>query len=299
MYFLTRPSFLLLLLFSAFPLAFFLWLLSIFVMVKDRSEELYPAVHMIVVLKHSTDLKTINAVLDKITMVSGEKSVRILSGKDILAYMPPMKDGEKMELPSRFQRILSVRISYGKNTKGEMTYLVPQIQSIQGMLNQDSHVLLMEVNEKWASNLDYFKHLLEKTRVVGLSFFIFSSFALLFFWTLAIRSHWGVNSNRVKGEKESHDRKRMWDSTASLPVEEQSEAPPFHIFLGGLFVGLFSGLIALLSVMALHPILYPDGLDPFMRSAQGGISGKDDWICVAFPLLTGAMGWFSSVLSRI
>lgn len=299
MYFLTRPSFLLLLLFSAFPLAFFLWLLSIFVMVKDKSADLYPAVHMIVVLKHRTDLKTINAVLDKIAMVSGEKSVRILSDKNILAYLPPMKDGEKIELPSRFQRILSVRISYGKNTKGETTYLVPQIESIQEMLNQDSHVLLMEANEKWASNLDYFKRLLKKTRVVGLSFFIFSSLALLFFWTLALRSHWGRNSNRVDGEKESPDRKRMWDSSASLPVEEQPEAPPFHVFWGGLLVGLFSGLIALLSVMALHPILYPDGLDPFMHSAQGAISGKGNWIWVSFPLLTGAMGCFSSVLSRI
>ena len=298
MSFLTRPGFLVFVLVSSLPFAFFLWLFSFFLMAKGQSEKLYPSIHMIVVLKHTTDNKTMNALLDRITEVTGEQSVRLLSPKEIAGFLPAMKDGESVRVPSRFQHILSVRISFGQDSQGQKTYLLPQIKSLKEFPDQDPHVLMMELNEAWAFRLDALARMMEKLKVVGLIFSLLTLLGLFFYWVQIFRFKWlsgkSLSGSSVKGEPE---RKLMWQAASENTEETPLEEVVIPVLWGGWIAGFFSGLIALLSLMVIHPVLYPEGLDPFLSSGFSGNSDNLDWFL--FPVMTGAFGWLSSAFSRI
>ncbi len=299
MSFMTRPGFLVFTLISSVPFAFFLWITSFFLMAKDQSEKLYPAIHMIVVLKHTTDNKAVNALLDKISEVTGEKSVRLISPKEIAGFLPAMKDGESVRIPDRFQHILSVRIAYGQDSLGHRTYLLPQINSLKEFLEQDPHVLMLELNEAWASRLDFLNKMMDKLEDVGLFLSLLTFFALFFYWIQIFHLKWSPKKTLENvARQESAERKLMWQATPEDLEDAAPEEASSPILWGGVIAGFFSGLIALLSLMVLHPVLYPDGLDPFFyNTGLAGKTGDLDWFL--FPVMTGAFGWLSSALSRI
>ena len=299
---LTRSSYLLFILVSSIPFAFILWISSLFFVTKTQTENLYPAIHMIVVLKHATNNKDMNALLDRISEITGEKSVRLISTKEIAGFLPALKDGESVRIPSRFQHILSVRISYGKNTQGQRTYLLPQINSLKDFLEKDPHVLMIELNEAWASRLDFLNRIMDKVKDVGLLLLLLTTLAIFIYWIQIFRLEWSpkkLKEETVVPRQGTPERKRMWDPTP-LPEEPESESlgdSPVPLFWGGGIAGFFSGLIALLSLMVLHPVLYPDGLDPFFHPGIHGKTVDLNWFL--FPVMTGAFGWLSPVLSRI
>ncbi|AKS23721.1 hypothetical protein LptCag_1310 [Leptospirillum ferriphilum] len=298
---LTRSAFLLFILVSSIPFAFFLWVSSLFFVTKIQTEKLYPAIHMIVVLKHATNNKDMNTLLDRISEITGEKSVRLISTQEIAGFLPALKDGESVRIPSRFQHILSVRISYGYNPQGQRTYLIPQINSLKDFLEKDPHVLMIELNEAWASRLDFLNRVMDKVKDVGLILLLLTIFAIFIYWIQIFRLKWSRKSLKEETAPSQgfSERKRMWDSTPILeePESELLGEHPFPLLWGGAIAGFFSGLIALLSLMVLHPVLYPDGLDPFYNPGIHGKTVDLNWFL--FPVMTGAFGWLSSVLSRI
>ena len=89
----------------------------------------------------------------------------------------------------------------------------------------------------------------------------------------------------------------MWQAASENTEETPLEEVVIPVLWGGWIAGFFSGLIALLSLMVIHPVLYPEGLDPFLSSGFSGNSDNLDWFL--FPVMTGAFGWLSSAFSRI
>ena len=298
MSFLTRSAFLVFILVASIPFTFFLWLSSFFLMAKAQTETLYSSVHMIVVLKHGTNNKDMNALLDRISEITGEKSVRLISTKEIEGFLPAMKEGKPVRIPTRFQHILSVRISYGKDSHGQRTYLIPQINSLKDFLDQDPHVLMLELNEAWASRLDFLNRMMSKVKDVGLFLSLLTLLAIFFYWIQIFHLKWSQKRVSENTDRQGiSERKLMWQSSPEEVENDPLLEPPVPLLWGGAIAGFFSGLIALLSLMALHSVLYPDGFDPFINA---GIKGKTvdlDWFL--FPVMTGAFGWLSSVLSRI
>ncbi len=292
MRFLSRPSTSILVLFSAFLFTFFVWLVSIFHSIEENRIQSLSVTHMIVVLRERTDASALQSVMEKIVQVSGENSVHVLDPKDMMSrisYLPISSDFKDIW---KNTKILSVDISFGKDNKGEPTYLVPQIESIHSLLQNDPTILFIQGNEPWASRLDTLDRLVIRIHSVGIIFFSLSLFSIIFLWAYAIRAR------SISGDQEGTNlstRKSFWMETSdeTAPLSEKKESTPSL----GLVIGFLSGSLSVILVWVSHVVIYPHWADPFLI----GISGKgESWplLWMAIPVLTGVIGWFSGILSR-
>ncbi|MHB1286814.1 MAG: cell division FtsX domain-containing protein [Leptospirales bacterium] len=248
---------------------------------------------MIVVLHEHTDARSLQSVMGKIVQVSGDNSVHVLDPKDMISrisYLPVSTDFKNIW---KNTKILSVDISFGKDGKGDPTYLVPQIESIHSLLQNDPTILFVQGNEPWASRLDTLERLFIRIRSVGIILFSLSLFSILFLWGYAIRA---VSITNDSESINLSTRKSFWmePSDENAPLTEIKKSTPRT----GLVIGLLSGTLSMILVWASHAALYPHWADPFLIGASGkGESWRLLWMGI--PVLTGVIGWFSGILSRI
>ena len=294
MRFLLRPPIPILVLFSSFLFTFFVWLVSVFLSLEAHRIESLSVAHVIVVLRKSAGTHALQSITEKIVQVSGDHSVHVIDPKDILSRISflPVSAGFKNVWMDR--KILSVDITFGKDKKGDPTYLVPQMEAINSLLQNDSNILLVQSNELWGSRLDSLERLVLRIRSVGIILLSLSVLSVVFFWGYAIR---GVGLSRSQdGDSDPPRRKSFWmESPDESDALVEKGVSSIHT---GLAVGLLSGILSLVLVWSSHSALYPHWADPFLLSAPGK-EETGGFLWMGIPLLTGVIGWFSGLLARI
>ncbi|MHB8422686.1 MAG: cell division FtsX domain-containing protein [Leptospirales bacterium] len=291
---LLRPPILILVLISSMLFAFFIWLASIFLALDQHRAQSLSVAHMVVALQQNTDSHSVQSMIEKIELISGKNSVHLLDTKDILSqlsYLPVSRDFKKIW---KGRSILSVDITFGKDQKGDLTYLGPQMESLHSILHNDTSVLLIQDNGKWASMLDSLERLVLRIRTVGGILLTLSLCSVVFLWGYAIRGGSYPETSRMT---ETPPQKSFWmDSSEKTDSSMSKETSPILL---GLVIGVMSGILSLLLVYISHSALYPSWADPLLPFRIPGQERSGRFLWMGIPVLSGVIGCFSGIVARI
>lgn len=291
---LLRPPIPILIFFSSILFAFFIWLASIFIALDAHRAESLSVAHMIVVLHQEADPHSLQSITEKIGQVSGKNSVHILTAKDILSQLSYLPVSTNFKKIWKDRTILSVDITFGIDPKGNPSYLVPQMESLHSILQNDSSVLLIQDNERWAARLDSLERLVLRVRAVGSILLIFSLFSVVFFWGYSIRA--GSISDPTRNSEIPSKRSFWTDATDETASSLPQEISPIR---SGVLIGVLSGLLSLLLVYSSHSVLYPHWADPFSPLSITEQNGSGRFLWMGIPVLSGVIGCFSGIVARI
>ncbi|MHB1604867.1 MAG: cell division FtsX domain-containing protein [Leptospirales bacterium] len=248
---------------------------------------------MVVVLQQNTDSHSVQSIIEKIELISGKNSVHLLDTKEILSqlsYLPVSRDFKKIWTG---RSILSVDITFGKDQKGDLTYLGPQMESLHSMLHNDTSVLLIQDNGKWASMLDSLERLVLRIRTVGGILLTLSLCSVVFLWGYAIRGGSYLETSRTT---ETPPQKSFWMDSEKTDSSMSKETSPILL---GLVIGVMSGILSLLLVYISHSALYPNWADPLLPFRIPGQEGSGRFLWMGIPVLSGVIGCISGIVARI